>query len=443
MDVLAYAGRYDRRIVASGPVGRDGSFDLRDISVPADVTRIHVVAAIPGWAERGVEIVPREDGDAAGDVTLKDGRPFTGRVQDAEGRPVAGLRILITAMPGEPDVLPLDWIQEGVGGFEIVSGALRGMTITDGEGRYVVRGLECGGCSRAISLSPEWYLLADAANRSTVSVEPSLTAWSSATMDLRVTDATTGAPIAAFSVEGAPKDGKPWTAEGIDGRLRIAWPRSPARTDPAGIEFTVRASGYVLAIRPYPLARNESVVKAEVALRPATPADTGLVVVNLFGPGAGAAAGRITVVLRALGHPSVAARLHLGASGVDGVPVAAPAGSWDFEATLAPDEAAALRLVGRVDVVPGKKVDVPWFLPALGTLELKGGGPVWAGSIQGKTLVLREVGTGSVLRAPLGYTFLVPAGAWTISVEDEHGRVLATRPATIEPDKRTPVRFDE
>ena len=443
MDVLAYEGPNSRIVFASGPVGRDGSFDLQGVSVPTDVTRVYVVASVPGWAERGVEIELREDGDAAGDITLRDGRAFAGRVLDAAGMPVAGLRILVTAMPGEPDVLPLDWIREGVGGFEIVSGALRGMTITDGEGRYVVRGLECGGCSRAISLSPEWYLLSDSANRSTGSGEPSLTAWPSATMDLRVTDAKTGAPIAAFTVEGAPKDGKPWTAEGVDGRLRIAWPRSPARTDPAGIEFTVRADGYLPAIRPYPLAQHDSVVKTDVTLRPATPADTGQVAVHLTGPGARAAAGRVTVILRALGHPSVAARLRLGETGSYDFLVAAPAGSWDFEATLAPDEAAALRLVGRVDVVPGKKVDVPWFLPALGTLELKGGGPVWEGSIQGKTLVLREVGTGSVLRAPLGYTFLVPAGAWTISVEDEHGRVLANRTSTIEPDKRTTVRFDD
>lgn len=450
--LVVVVGEPRGQVVARAPLDAYGAFDFH-AKADREVSRVRVVASIPGFVTSTVDAQPTAEGDVAVDVplaeTLKGGWTCRARVFDDSGEPLEGLPVLVEASPNEGACLPLGRLEESAvigttdGG---VAEGLRGLARTDAEGRFSIRGLQCGGCSRARSRSPEWFILDDDANqwlaRNRDSQEIWLTARPAGSLHLRVFDEATGAPIRRFQAHVVTEGGQEWRPLGREGQLDVTWPVDSQARAPR-LDVSVRDEEQAFApwsenLQAEPRARE---ITAQVPLRRLAPETTGRVLLRIAGPGARdmKPTGKLffEVHLRRPRIRSIGMRVEaevsmvsIPGSGVVTGPYDVPDGPWTYD--IVPPDNVNLSLLGSHGsiVVPGgRETEILWSIPALGTLVL--GKDESSVQLEGATVVLRSEDDGRVLRAEAAHRLLVPTGRWAVTVSGRNLEVVATGTASI------------
>lgn len=146
---------------------------------------------------------------------------ISGRVVDAAGRPVGGAQVVAARMGPEGGVKVVQARCDDSGAFELVHLAEGGYVVTATAGARRARSPAVAGTTGLV------LQLGDA----------------SATLELAVTDALTGAPVVAFSValeQVEPERDAPQSRVVFDTQGRVVWPALP----PGPWRLFVSASGY-------------------------------------------------------------------------------------------------------------------------------------------------------------------------------------------------------
>jgi RNA polymerase sigma factor (sigma-70 family) len=202
-----------------------GRFAFGHADDKAKLGRFSVSVEAAGFSPAWKMLVPRE-GTPLLDFELTPGRPFSGRVVDSRGRPVAGA----TVEPQWQECHFFDW-----------------KAVTDGEGRFVWLSAPTEGeiefrIRKAGFLMANQRLVAARLGEATITINPAIRVRGA------VTDATSGQPIPAFQVIGGETAGNGqtfWRGDGKsaqDGRYEV----SPFFYDRPGIAFFIKitAKGY-------------------------------------------------------------------------------------------------------------------------------------------------------------------------------------------------------
>ena len=429
----------DERTLTTVGVKEDGTFDVPSVALPDGVSRVRVVAQVPGFVTLWQEGVPAADGTVTVDLPLDQALktpmpPWSGRVVDAHGRPVPDLPVFLEATPYDGNSIEAYRIDEGTGAY-LGSGGwplgqLRGSARTDAAGRWEIRGLTCGGCGRLHSGSPDWFLPDDAGNRSFARRnEASVVAFPAGRLAVVAVDED-DAPI-AFQVYGAPEDGVEWQASSARGLLDVLWPLPSAG---ARTEVVVTAAGRRRVALT--LSGSDSVPR-RVRLLLAGPDDVGRFALWLSGPGARDVAAQATVSLRAIGTSLVVAQPRLQATVEDRLEAEVPAGTFDATVTLRSDPEGFLRTRGTVRIDGRGRGELRWDVPALGRLRVLSAFPDEAPL----RLVARSA-SGTRLEAAYGETHLLPAGEWDVDLVDASGTVQRSGHVEVVAGERRSLRLD-
>ena len=420
------SGRSER-VLAVGRASRDGTYAAEVAAFPTWADGVRALVEVPGavvvYGEAPVDskaLEVRVDVDVRSWLGAES-RVTDGRVVDASGNPLAGLRVIVQSFPGTPEMIPVDWLEARIG----PAAGLRGVAVTDADGRYAIRGLRCGGCARAFSATPEWFLLQDAGNREVVRGEAELRAWPATRLTLDVED-DAGSPLPSFAIDVQTGSDSPLREQGRDGHLDVLWPNSPAARH--GVtEVAVEAEGRRTSTFELPPAFGPRSHRAKVRLSSLGRADRGSLGLVVRGEGAKEIGSKPTVVLRA---PGTGLPLHVldFAAGESGQEFSArvPVGEWDCEFRPWWPEHVLVRGRAHVVVRAGATERVEWEVPALASVR------VFLDDRRSDvgTVRLTRPGTEPV-EFSLEDSALVPAGDWTVEVRDVSDRLVAQGPAHL------------
>jgi hypothetical protein len=428
------------RVAARARPATDGSFDVKDVEVDSTVSHVRAVATVPGFVTVAAEAAPPDDGDVVLDLdlagALTKGRTIVGRVIDADGRPLSDLPVFVEASTSG-SIVPVDRLDPSVvvESTEGPARGLRGTATTDRDGRFSIRGLQCGGCARARSGSRAWVIL-DGVVDSSGEEGRSLVAWPAVELDLAAVDAASGRSIGAFAIDAVGESGAPWSTSSASGRVRVLWPRSPRAG--ASLDLTATADGYAPTSEVLRPRDRESRVTAVVSLEPVAARPNGRLVIRVEGDdpasfGVATLDADFRLTLCEAGRGSAAVRRDADAE----TEVAdVPSGTWSYE--LVPRTyGPALAQTGTVTVPPAAVGEIVWRpMPPNGAIRL----PPFdeAGRLRA-WIVLRDRHGDRSLRLPFEEFLACPTGTWTVTVEDLGGATLATYDAQVREGEVTTV----
>src|SRR5262249_26694314 len=148
----------------------------------------------------------------------------------------------------------------------------------------------------------------------------------------------------------------------------------------------------------------------------------GRIVVAAVGAGAKSLRGSLSATLRAIESDLVVERLELEPAGDGRFVATAPVGAWRVRVVPEGWFDDAFDLSASISVASGKDSKLNWVVPAPLVQVILDGSAV-ADSDESGSIVFRSAGT--TLRMRRGTRFLVPAGEWTVSVEDRAGKSIA------------------